>query len=271
MFYLLCSHNHDLLILWPSTLSQSRIRIPAQKKTSKVSCHLFFCPHAPVLMSSISLNTFAPFFFNAITVPFAQHGCRCTVRSLNHQTHVFSEVGLHLLTLPLWVGILQSPLSISFLFFNFIKGLLLGLHASPAVSSFQDAPKASLGDDTPAMERSHRTNCLKLWRRSFLWEVLQSINEKTVNDTFVSYDASKWDIPRQRDRRNTSVVVSQAGLSSVPSCACVTAFASPQCTPTMMQLICCVVSPVSTCACVQLSMLLPTSETFTHEGAKLTA
>ena len=45
----------------------------------------FFCPRAPVLMSSISLNTFAPFFFKAITVPFAQHGRLCTVRSLHHQ------------------------------------------------------------------------------------------------------------------------------------------------------------------------------------------
>ena len=46
--------------------------------------------------------------------------------------------------------------------------------------------------------------------------------------------------------------------SSVPSCACVTDFASPQRTPILMQLICSLVSPVSTCACVRLSMLLHT-------------
>ena len=31
--------------------------------------------------------------------------------------------------------------------------LLLGLRASPAVSSFHDAPKASLGDYPPAIEQ----------------------------------------------------------------------------------------------------------------------
>ena len=67
--------------------------------------------------------------------------------------HMFSVRLACTLTLPLQVGILQSPLSITFLFFKFIMGLLLGLHASPAVSSFQDAPKASLGDDTPAIEQ----------------------------------------------------------------------------------------------------------------------
>ena len=55
-------------------------------------------------------------------------------------------------TLPLQEGVLQSPLSIPF-FFNFIMDLLLGLYASPAVSSFHDGPKASLGDDPPAIEQ----------------------------------------------------------------------------------------------------------------------
>ena len=32
-------------------------------------------------------------------------------------------------------------------------GLLLGLHASLTVSSFLDAPKASVGDDPPAIEQ----------------------------------------------------------------------------------------------------------------------
>ena len=57
---------------------------------------------------------------------------------------------------------------------------------------------------------------------------------------------------------NTPMVISQLGLPSVPSCACVTDFASPQRTPIVMQLIRSVVSPVSTCACVRLSMLLHT-------------
>ena len=57
---------------------------------------------------------------------------------------------------------------------------------------------------------------------------------------------------------NTPTVISQEGLPSVPSCACVTDFACPQRTPIVMQLICTVVSPVSTCACVRLSMLLHT-------------
>ena len=56
------------------------------------------------------------------------------------------------LTLPLQVGNLQPPLSIPFFFFNFMD-LLLRLQASPAVSSFHDAPKASLGDDPPAIEQ----------------------------------------------------------------------------------------------------------------------
>ena len=67
--------------------------------------------------------------------------------------HMFSVRLPCTLTLPLQVGILQSPLSVTFLFFNFIMGLLLGLHASLTVSSFQDAPKAPLGDDPPAIEQ----------------------------------------------------------------------------------------------------------------------
>ena len=54
-------------------------------------------------------------------------------------------------TLPLQVGILQSPLSIPF--FNFIMDLLLGLHAFLTVSSFHDGPMASLGQDPPAIEQ----------------------------------------------------------------------------------------------------------------------
>ena len=67
--------------------------------------------------------------------------------------HMFSVRLACTLTLPLQVGILQSPLSLTFLFFKFIVDFLLGLHASAAVSSFQDAPKAALGDDTPAIEQ----------------------------------------------------------------------------------------------------------------------
>ena len=71
----------------------------------------------------------------------------------------------------------------------------------------------------------------------------------TLIDTFANYDARNWDI-----HRSTSTVISHVGLAS--SCACVTDFASPRRTPILMQLICSVVSPVSTCACVRLSMLL---------------
>ena len=38
-------------------------------------------------------------------------------------------------------------------FFQFIVDFLLGLHASLTVSSFQDVPKASVGDDPPAIEQ----------------------------------------------------------------------------------------------------------------------
>ena len=51
------------------------------------------------------------------------------------------------------VGILQSPLAILFFFFYFIMDLLLDLHSSLTVSSFHDGPKASLGDDPPAIEQ----------------------------------------------------------------------------------------------------------------------
>ena len=57
------------------------------------------------------------------------------------------------LILPLQVGILQSPLSIPFFFFNFIMDLLLDLNSSLTVSPFHDLPKASLGDDPPAIEQ----------------------------------------------------------------------------------------------------------------------
>ena len=67
--------------------------------------------------------------------------------------HMFSVRLPCTLTLPLQVGILQSPLSVTCLFFNFIMGLLLGLRASLTVSSFRDAPKASVGDDPPAIEQ----------------------------------------------------------------------------------------------------------------------
>ena len=55
-------------------------------------------------------------------------------------------------TLPLQVGILESPWSIPF-FFQFIVDFLLGLHASLTVSSFNDGPKASVGADPPAIEQ----------------------------------------------------------------------------------------------------------------------
>ena len=54
-------------------------------------------------------------------------------------------------------------------------------------------------------------------------EVSENVDEVTVSDTFASYDARNWDI-----HRNTSAVISDVGHSSVPSCACVTALASPQ-------------------------------------------
>ena len=82
-----------------------------------------------------------------------------------------------------------------------------------------------------------------------LSEVSESDDEVTAR--FANYDARNWDIPQQQ-------VISQVGLSSVLSCACVTDFASPQRPPILMQLICSVVSPVSTCTCVRLSVLLHT-------------
>ena len=176
--------------------------------------------------------------------------------------HMFSVRLACTLTLPLQVGILQSPLSVTFLFFNFIMGLLLGLHASPAVSSFQDAPKAPLGDDPPAIEQIVAIAPIagrdrgddRCCRRS-----LKALTKRL--STTLLPATTRGDIPKQRDRRSASAVASQVGRSSVPSCACMTAFASPQRTPTLMQLVCCVVSPVSTGA--RLSFLLPTSETQT--------
>ena len=50
-------------------------------------------------------------------------------------------------TLPLQVGILESHRGPFLFFVQFIVDFLLGLHASLTVSSFQDAPKASVGDD----------------------------------------------------------------------------------------------------------------------------
>ena len=89
----------------------------------------------------------------------------------------------------------------------------------------------------------------RLCRRSLLSESSQSVGEVTVSENFASYNASNWDIPQQK-------VISQVGRSSVPSCACVTALASPQRTPILMQLICSLVTPVSTGACARLSLLV---------------
>ena len=105
MFFLLRSHNHELLILWLNAASESRISLPAQKN---------FVVFMPLVLQP---------------------------------TRSRFDV-----TLPLQVGILESPWSIP-LFFQFIVDFPLGLHASLTVSSFQDAPKASVGDDPPAIEQ----------------------------------------------------------------------------------------------------------------------
>ena len=84
---------------------------------------------------------------------------RCTINSMHtrpcyglHKTHVFSEVGLH----PDSSTAQESfnrlcPFHV--FCFNFIMDLLLDLHASLTVSSFHDGPKASPGDDPPAIEQ----------------------------------------------------------------------------------------------------------------------
>ena len=56
------------------------------------------------------------------------------------------------LALPLQTGIFPSPFSI-LVFSNFIMNFLLDLSSSPAVSSFHDGPKASLGDYPFAIEQ----------------------------------------------------------------------------------------------------------------------
>ena len=142
---------------------------------------------------------------------FAAPSIQCThAPSMVCTRHMFSARLACTLTLPLH----KNP-SIafvhSFFFFTFIMDLLLDLHASPAVPSFPRCTE-SLCARLPTSHRtgrSHRTNCLKrLWTRSLLSEVTQSIDEVTASETFASYATIKWDIPKQCDPLNASAVIS---------------------------------------------------------------
>ena len=171
--------------------------------------------------------------------------------------------------------ILQSPLSIPF----------FQLHHGPSPWSPRFSrcifPRCteSLSGRLPTCHRTgrgHRTHCLKrLWTRSLLSEVTQSIDEVTASETFASYATGNWDIPKQCDPLNASAVISHVGLSPVPSCAFLTVLrpathAHPDAASLQRGVTC-----VDGCLCSTVLLVAHLRDTnaqaFTHEGGKLTA